>query len=141
MLRSVYISTVCNAHASLLLFFVTGVHTHTHTPKLTQTHTDAAVCSSHLRWKHSGEKKAESRNGEADRRREVSQSARSLHRCCQNAILFNKLGKIGDFSLTQSVRELPQLSGSNRLCLSFSAAPGKRFGTPNKPTNRPSRCM
>lgn len=134
MLRSVYISSVCNAHASLLFFFFCngGAHTHTHP----NTHRRGRLQQPSALETQQG-KEAESRNGEVDRRREVSQSARSLHCCCQNAILFNKLGKIGDFSLAQSVRELPQLSGSNRLCLSFSQPLGKDLGRPISPLTAP----
>lgn len=65
----------------------------------------AAVCSSHLHWKHSGEKEAESGNGKGI---DGVSSVRLLHCSCQNAILFNKLGRIEHFSLTKSVRQLPQ---------------------------------
>lgn len=76
--------------------------THTHTPTLLSA---AAICAG-----NSGEKRLGAEMEKGDRWR----AARSLLlRCCQHAVLFNKLGRSGLFSQSQAVTQL-RLGGINR---------------------------
>lgn len=128
-------SQVCVTHMqAFFFFFVTGVHTHTHTHRHGRLQQPSALETQRG-------KEAESRNGKADRRREVSQSARSLHRCCQNAILFNKTGENWRFQPYTVCQRASTTKWQQQTLPQFFAAPGKRSGTPNKATNRPSRSM
>ncbi len=81
---------------------------HTHTGADTHTHRSRRLQQPSALETQRG-KEAESRNWQEDRLRAGSRSVRLVHCCCQNSIFFNKLGRTGHCSLTQSVRQLPQL--------------------------------
>lgn len=81
----------------------------------------AAICT----WK----KESESWNRKrGERRRTARRSVCFLRCCCQNAIYLINWGRIGYFSLTQTVRQLPQLNEQTSLHFAGCMSPEDRFG-------------